>query len=66
VIEPEIKLVFACLFVLSWLGERANSQAVLPAFVLGLAIAAITRSTARSRADAGVAAFLTLLFLKGG
>jgi nucleotide-binding universal stress UspA family protein len=37
VIEPEIKLVFAALFVL-YLGGRANSQAVLPAFVLGLAM----------------------------
>src|SRR5712691_10575071 len=36
VIEPEIKLVFASLFVLMWLGGRANSQAVLPAFILGL------------------------------
>src|SRR5207248_1156233 len=36
VIEPEIKLVFACLFCLMWLGSRANSQAALPAFVLGL------------------------------
>src|SRR5438309_1567151 len=38
VIEPEIKLVFACLFLLMWLGQRANSQAALPAFVLGLAM----------------------------
>ncbi len=36
VIEPEIKLVFAVLFLLMWLGDRAHSHAVLPAFVLGL------------------------------
>ena len=36
VIEPEIKLVFAILFVLMVLADKANSQAVLPAFVLGL------------------------------
>ncbi len=36
VIEPEIKLVFASLFLLMWLGTRANSQAALPAFILGL------------------------------
>ncbi len=36
VIEPEIKLVFAILLVLMVLGSEANSQAVLPAFVLGL------------------------------
>src|SRR5207249_2443884 len=36
VIEPEIKLVFVILFALMVLGDEANSQAVLPAFVLGL------------------------------
>ena len=36
VTEPEIKLVFAVLLGLYVLGEKANSQAVLPAFVLGL------------------------------
>src|SRR5438067_2451397 len=36
VIEPEIKLVFAILFALIVLGDQAHSQAVLPAFVLGL------------------------------
>src|SRR5215472_17162716 len=36
VIEPEIKLVFAILFGLMVLADQANSQAVLPAFVLGL------------------------------
>src|SRR3984957_1954521 len=34
VIEPEIKLVFAILLGLMVLGDEANSQAVLPAFVL--------------------------------
>ena len=38
VIEPEIKLVFASIFLLMWLGDRAHSHAVLPAFVLGLAL----------------------------
>ncbi len=36
VTEPEIKLVFAALFLLMWLAGRAHSHAVLPAFVLGL------------------------------
>lgn len=35
-IEPEIKLVFAILLVVMVPGSEANSQAVLPAFVLGL------------------------------
>ena len=38
VVEPEIKLVFAALFVLMWLGEHARSHAVLPAFLLGLVL----------------------------
>jgi len=39
VIEPEIKWVLAALLLLMWLGDRAHSHAVLPAFVLGLAMA---------------------------
>src|SRR5256886_4106869 len=38
VIEPEIKLVFAALFLLMWLGSRANSPDALPAFAPGLAL----------------------------
>ena len=38
VVEPEIKLVFAGLFLLMWLGEHARSHAVLPAFLLGLVL----------------------------
>ena len=38
VIEPEIKGAFAALLVLMWLGDRAHSHAVLPAFLLGLAV----------------------------
>lgn len=38
VIEPEIKGAFAALLVLMWLGEQAHSHAVLPAFLLGLAV----------------------------
>src|SRR5438874_3107871 len=44
VIEPEIKLVFAVLFLLMWLGGRANSQAALPAFVLGLVMSSFCAS----------------------
>src|SRR5438067_7060529 len=39
VIEPEIKLVFVCLFVLMVLADAAKGHAVLPAFVLGLVMA---------------------------
>jgi len=47
VIEPEIKGAFAALLVLMWLGVKAHSQAVLPAFLLGLAL---SRTFARHRA----------------
>jgi Kef-type K+ transport system membrane component KefB len=69
VIEPEIKLVFASLFLLMWLGERANSQAALPAFVLGLTMSGhYTRHrTEQERMRVVAFAFLTpFFFLKGG
>jgi Kef-type K+ transport system membrane component KefB len=69
VIEPEIKLIFACLFVLTWLGDRANSQAVLPAFVLGLAMSGHYQEHRREQERMRVVAFAFLtpfFFLKGG
>src|SRR5262249_38799573 len=69
VIEPEIKLVFACLFVLMWLGSKANSQAALPAFVLGLVMSSFYGShrTEQERLRVVAFAFLTpFFFLKGG
>ena len=39
VIEPEIKLVFVCLFVLMVLADASQGHAVLPAFGLGLVMA---------------------------
>ena len=68
-IEPEIKLVFACLFLLSWLGIRADSQAVLPAFVLGLAMSAHYQQHRKEQERMRVVAFAFLtpfFFLKGG
>src|SRR5437763_132982 len=69
VIEPEIKLVFACLFLLMWLGARANSQAALPAFVLGLVMSRFFAShrLEQDRLRVVSFAFLTpFFFLKGG
>ena len=69
VTEPEIKLVFAVLLGLYVLGEKANSQAVLPAFVLGLVM---SRNYARHpdqqrRLRVVAFAFLTpFFFLRGG
>ena len=69
VIEPEIKLVFACLFLLMWLGTRANSQAALPAFVLGLVMSShyVQHRQEQDRMRVVAFAFLTpFFFLKGG
>jgi Kef-type K+ transport system membrane component KefB len=69
VIEPEIKLVFASLFALMWLGGRAHSHAVLPAFVLGLAMSShyVEHQEEQKRLRVVAFAFLTpFFFLKGG
>src|SRR5207248_6016006 len=69
VIEPEIKLVFASLFVLMWLGGRAHSHAVLPAFVLGLVMSNhyVQHRLEQQRLRVVAFAFLTpFFFLKGG
>jgi Kef-type K+ transport system membrane component KefB len=69
VIEPEIKLVFACLFLLAWLGTRANSQAALPAFILGLVMSShyVQHRQEQDRMRVVAFAFLTpFFFLKGG
>jgi Kef-type K+ transport system membrane component KefB len=69
VIEPEIKLVFACLFVLMWLGDRAHSHAVLPAFILGLVMSShyLAHRKEQERLRVVAFAFLTpFFFLKGG
>jgi Kef-type K+ transport system membrane component KefB len=69
VIEPEIKLVFGCLFLLMWLGDRANSHAVLPAFLLGLVLSRHYAQHRREQERMRVVAFAFLtpfFFLKGG
>ncbi len=69
VIEPEIKLVFAALFLLMWLGSRANSQAALPAFVLGLTMSNhyVRHRKEQERMRVVAFSFLTpFFFLKGG
>lgn len=69
VIEPEIKLVFASLFLLMWLGTRANSQAALPAFILGLVMSShyASHRVEQERLRVVAFAFLTpFFFFKGG
>jgi Kef-type K+ transport system membrane component KefB len=69
VIEPEIKLVFAILLGLMVLGTEANSQAVLPAFVLGLVMSRHYQRHQEEQRRLRVVAFAFLtpfFFLRGG
>jgi Kef-type K+ transport system membrane component KefB len=69
VIEPEVKLVFSSLFLLMWLGDKANSHAVLPAFILGLALSDHYARHRKEQERLRVVAFAFLtpfFFLKGG
>jgi Kef-type K+ transport system membrane component KefB len=69
VIEPEIKLVFAALFLLMWLGGRAHSHAVLPAFLLGLVMSNhyVEHRKEQERLRVVAFSFLTpFFFFKGG
>jgi len=69
VIEPEIKLVFACLLVLMVLADASNGHAVLPAFVLGLVMSRHYAEHREEQKRLRVVAFAFLtpfFFLKGG
>jgi Kef-type K+ transport system membrane component KefB len=69
VIEPEIKLVFVCLFVLMVLADASNGHAVLPAFILGLAMSRhfAQHRTQQQRIRVVAFAFLTpFFFVHGG
>jgi Kef-type K+ transport system membrane component KefB len=69
VIEPEIKLVFAGLFLLMVLADVSKGQAVLPAFILGLLMARHYQQHRQEQERLRVVAFAFLtpfFFLKGG
>jgi Kef-type K+ transport system membrane component KefB len=69
VIEPEIKLVFLCLFILMVLADASNGHAVLPAFVLGLAMSRHYQEHREEQKRTRVVAFALLtpfFFIKGG
>src|SRR5258706_1826719 len=69
VIEPEIKGAFFALFLLMWMASLAHSQAVLPAFLLGLAVAPAFKRNPEQHKRMRVVAFSFLtpfFFLKGG
>ncbi len=69
VIEPEIKLLFAILFGLMLLARLGGSHAVLPVFVLGLALAPMFHRHRELQRKLRVVAFgmvTPFFFLKGG
>src|SRR3989442_947672 len=69
VIEPEIKLLFALLMGIMLLARLGQSHAVLPAFVLGLALAPMFQRHRELQRKLRVVAFGMLtpfFFLKGG
>lgn len=69
VIEPEIKLVFVCLFALMVLADASNGHAVLPAFILGLALSRHFQQHRSEQERLRVVAFAFLtpfFFIKGG
>lgn len=69
VIEPEIKLLFLILFGLMLLGEWGASHAVLPVFVLGLALARMFRIHRELQRKLRIVAFAMItpfFFIKGG
>jgi Kef-type K+ transport system membrane component KefB len=67
--EPGVKMVFFVLFALGWLATLSKSEAVLPAYLVGLALAGVfaqQRDTVR-RLRTTVFAFLTpFYFLNAG
>jgi Kef-type K+ transport system membrane component KefB len=67
--EPEMKLLLAILLLLGGLASLANSEAVLPAYLLGLAVAgtlARHRDTVRHFRVATFALLTPFYFLKAG
>jgi len=67
--EPGIKLLFILLFGLGWLATKANSEAVLPAYLLGLVVANIfkeNREMVKHLRTATFALLTPFYFLKAG
>jgi Kef-type K+ transport system membrane component KefB len=67
--EPEIKMIFAALFLLMLVAEMGQSHAVLPAFIFGLAMAQFLSTHRNQLRRLRVVAFAILtpfFFLKSG
>lgn len=70
VVEPELKFLFFVLFALMWLAKLGNSHAVLPTFILGLAMSDYFKSKNKELQTRFRAVAFTMLnpffFIKGG
>jgi Kef-type K+ transport system membrane component KefB len=67
--EPEIKLLFLILVGLGWLAVHSNSEAVLPAYLLGVAVAGLFKENPQMVRHLRTATFALLTpfyFLKAG
>ena len=70
VVEPELKFLFFVLFALMWIAKLGNSHAVLPTFILGLAMSNYFKSRNKELQTRFRAVAFTMLnpffFIKGG
>lgn len=67
--EPEIKFLFLILLGLGWLATRANSEAVLPAYLLGIVVAGLFKehsAMVRQLRTVTFALLTPFYFLKAG
>ena len=67
--EPETKLLLVLMFGLGWLATKAGTEAVLPAYLLGLAVSGIfkeNREMPRRLRTAAFALLTPFFFLKAG
>lgn len=69
VVEPELKFLFVCLFILEWLGSAGNNQPGLPVFFLGLLLSSFLGKNEALRKKMRTVAFAMVtpfFFFQGG
>lgn len=69
VVEPELKFLFLCLFILEWLGSAGNNQPGLPVFFLGLLLSPFLTKNETLRKKMRTVAFAMVtpfFFFQGG
>src|SRR5213082_3457748 len=67
--EPEVKFIFFVLFLLGGLAAKAKSEAVLPAYLLGLVVAGVflrDKTLVRRMRSIAFAVFTRFYFIKAG